>query len=386
MKNKIFSLYFVLFFTAMQSANASGAMSFNGQDGKDPNARNLTVKEWMDLIVRGITVDGLAYYTECPQDVLQNNIKAVTAPGQRILLEQLNAINNQTGELWLDGNNKPTKITTIDDAESIVNAYVALELLEDGKDYTFYSLDNVLNGKTGFVTRKKYFKGEMGFVLTTPITKKKFLLGSATCANPSKLEAAKGNRGGLGGSRFEQFDTTINGQGITLINNITIENNSSVENSGNSTVYPASGSTSDAGEITEITGIDRKHPRTVRTETGEDDQLGDVGGGNHHNTTNSGNTTVVTITPPQNDPLSRLINRGIDYIPQRNYGYRQNYGYSNNCYGYNQGSCYGSSQPRPRPRPSPNPRPTGQGQDYGGVNSYGGGTANGHGQDWDGVD
>jgi hypothetical protein len=377
MKTRFFTFLTIVFFTAMQNnADASGAMSFNGQNGRDPNARNITVKEWMDLIVRGITIPDLAYYTECPQDVLKENIESVTVPAQRILLEQLNSI-NATGELWVDANGKSAKITNIADAETIVNAYVSLEPLEEGKEYQFYSIDNSFNGKTGFVTRKIYQKGEMGFVLTTPKTKKKFLLGSAICANPAKIETmSQGGKGGLqGGGGFEQFDTTLTAGGTTIYFAPVINAyGGNVEHSGNSNVGASSAEPRGDAYLPGITeekpthhGESTSTTRTTTTTSTSDDV---PWSGSGATATSESNSKTININMFNGNSLLNGGGGGNGYVQPR-VGYQQQRGY-----------CPPVIIGR---NPTP-PVVTGRGYDYVGVNATGGGNNGGRGYDFEAAD
>ncbi len=381
MKNRIIPLLFITIFTVF-IAKAGDPMSFNGQNGKDPNARNMTIDEWLDLIIRGKTTDDLAYYTVCPQDVLQSHISAVTIPAQRILLQQLNFINDKhNGKLWAI-NGVRAQIKTAAEAEEVVRAFVVSKPLESGKTYRYISLDNSLNGKTGVVIpRPIYFDGEEGFFLQVPNTDpvEEYLLASAACANPTPVGEFSGKKPASGS--IEQFDTAYSGHGVTVINNITIDNSGNFNNSGNNTLTVApTKAAADNGDIEELQP-EHHEPEEARSRSrsggnsgGSDDTYYDDGG--------RGGARAISTSDSHNETKGNgwTLLSGNTIVLGGGGSYQQQPVYNGG----------GGRVPRWRnpPPPCTNCTPPintgGHGRDYGGVNTTEGGRRTG--RDWSGVE
>jgi hypothetical protein len=254
----IFLLFFTVLFTNPDFAQK--AMSFNGQDGRKPSARNMDKEELLKFWFEGALPTNLAYYDVCKNYYLHTGVAKKAS--QDILLEQLKAIQLLTGEL-------SNHITT-DSVRAYEQQYMTLEPWDESMgELTLISLYSDLSGKTGQVTRGKYFPGEMVIVFTSPLTGTKFVQGSAACANLTPPSAMPTNGGGRGGG-FEEFDgpgraytkvdTLNSGKGVTVINNIHVEG-AQINNSGNSTVTVPEAKTTSIRTWGEEESDDKPAPR-----------------------------------------------------------------------------------------------------------------------------
>lgn len=360
MKKTTLLLFFV---TAVVFANAeTWAVSFIGQNGAAPAARNITFTEWERFVFEAKPIDNLAWNKGFSYEFMAKHIDAPSEIAKTILVMQLNSINNNSSLLWVDDNENPA-IIDAEAAREIIRAKVTRKHLDTQKKYKFFSVSfngSEYTGDYGLVERFPYREDEEFFVLTAR-DGSEYVLTSALCGNPVPGGAMLIKQGSNGDGGWERFQgggednhrrtvttDTLSYGSVTIVNNnnITVEGatfsnvgNSSVSNAGNSTVTPAATTTTTIPrDWSDVSPAPQTSPGVVYT----------------------------TPTPSYRQPVSISIgadpyrgayfgvssskfNLDLNSGPWWNWA-RNMYGYNNGCYNYNQ--CGGQTY-RPQPGPSP---------------------------------
>lgn len=189
---------FFTIFTVLFNHNANaGSLSFNGQDAKNPKARNTTFDEHCDLFFRAIAIDNLVFY-KLPKDadfgaIYKEHLPMISKNGIEITIKQLNTLNAK-GEYWQDGNGKRANIKDAKDAEELLRTegMVVIEYIPAGTVVNVYSIDNSWNGSYVMIQRTTR-EGEQGAYLVNPSTGEKTLIWICTCDNPVEVTPSEGS-------------------------------------------------------------------------------------------------------------------------------------------------------------------------------------------------
>ena len=354
MKKTTLLLFFV---TAVVFANAeTWAVSFIGQNGAAPAARNIISTEWEGFLFEAKPIDNLAWNKGFSYEFMAKHVEVPSEMAKTILIMQLNSINNNSSLLWVDDNENPA-IIDAEAAREIIRAKVTRKHLDAQKKYKFFSVSfdgSEYTGDYGLVERFPYREDEEFFVLTAR-DGSEYVLTSALCGNPvpggAMLIKQGSNGDGDGGwERFTKTTTTtdtVHYGPVTIVNNnnINVEGatfsnvgNSSVSNAGNSTVTPAATTTTTIPrDWSDVSPAPQTPPGVVYT----------------------------TPTPSYRQPVSISIgadpyrgayfgvssskfNFDLNAGPWWNWA-RNSYGYNNGCYNYNQ--CGTTYHPTPNPTP-----------------------------------
>lgn len=379
-------------------------MSFNGQDPRKPEARNMTKSEYAGLVWDYQSVDGLAYYDKCPQEMFQQNLMPVSRSMQRKYREMFNHINTvaEPGSLYRKKGTLNTPMD-IDDANAekiFVGSKVTVESLDQPREmYTFLCTNINFGGGLGEANARALHPNEMFFVLTTS-SGRKYVLASALCGNPVPIRYMTLYAGAPEAKNEEVFESYNNNQAppketnslkrvvvpkpagngdVIVNNNITVYGAQATSYGAQATSYGAQATNENnggggSGELTVA-----RPGRTV---------VYDQGDNTYYQGSNQSSNSQ-NLAGPMRGIAAGTIMSGIADVSREvrgwfMFGGQRMWGYGNGFACSNQGDfyCFNNNQWNQCAPPIGFNRPRGQGQDWGGVTATGGG----YSRDWGGID